>query len=184
MKGDKMVHLLNPERFDEVFEIMKSSFPEDEYRTYDEQKALLSDERYKIYVMTDEKTNKIKAFIAAWDFGDFCFLEHFAVSPAFRNAGLGSHMFCETIEKIAKPVVFDVEAPDSEITKRRVGFYNRLGFVLNSYEYSQPSLSPGRKPVPLRMMTKNRRVSREEFELLKNTAYSQMYGKYMGKGEK
>lgn len=37
-KADKMVHLLNPERFDEVFEIMKSSFPEDEYRTYEEQR--------------------------------------------------------------------------------------------------------------------------------------------------
>ena len=89
-KADKIVHLLNPERFDEVFEIMKSSFPEDEYRTYEEQKALL------------------------------------AVSPAFRNAGLGSHMFCETLEKIAKTVIFDVEVPDSEITKRRVGFYNNL----------------------------------------------------------
>ena len=37
--------------FDKVFEILKDSFPKEEYRTYEEQKKLLDNPFYTIYVL-------------------------------------------------------------------------------------------------------------------------------------
>ena len=40
-------------KFDEIYEIMEQSFPEDERRTYEEQKGLLENPLYHIYVLQD-----------------------------------------------------------------------------------------------------------------------------------
>ena len=71
--------------FDKVYSIMEESFPIDERRTYEEQKALLENELYNIYVLYDNENDNIKAFIAIWRFDDFAFVEHFVVSSLYRN---------------------------------------------------------------------------------------------------
>ena len=55
-----------------------------------------------------------------------------------------------------------MEPPETELTRRRIGFYERNGFVLNDYDYVQPSLGEGKDPVPLRIMTWPRGMDREE----------------------
>ncbi len=37
--------------FDKIYDLMETSFPNDEYRTYHEQKQLLSNPLYQIYVL-------------------------------------------------------------------------------------------------------------------------------------
>ena len=56
---------LKPADFDKVFHIMELSFPEDEFRTYEEQKALLENSYYQIYILPDESGENIKAFVEA-----------------------------------------------------------------------------------------------------------------------
>ncbi len=48
-----MLTLMNESDFDSVYKILKQSFPEDERRSYINQKALLSKKAYKIYVEKD-----------------------------------------------------------------------------------------------------------------------------------
>ena len=56
----------------------------------DRQKALLDNDLYTIYALYDGI--KLKAFISVWEFDKFAYVEHFAVSPEYRNGGLGAKM--------------------------------------------------------------------------------------------
>ncbi len=172
-----MLTRLFKEDFYKVYELMKLSFPIDEYRTYDEQRALLEMSEYNIYVSFDE-SEALAAFIAIWDFETFAFIEHFAVSPAFRNCGLGSKILAEVAGLFKKMLCLEVELPKDELAHRRVAFYQRNHFEYNEYPYVQPSISDGRKPVPLRLMTYGRHISDKEFASIKNTLYTRVYNQH------
>ena len=85
-----MLEKLKPQDFDRVFMLLENSFPPDEYRTYEEHKALLDNDLYTIYALYDGI--KLKAFISVWEFDKFAYVEHFAVSPEYRNGGLGAEI--------------------------------------------------------------------------------------------
>ena len=116
-----MLEVLNLKDFDKVYNLMEVSFPRDEYRNYEDQKALLSDSSYIIYVVYDE-TRGIKAFMAVWDFDEYAFIEHFAVSPKFRNNGIGKEMLSQIAKVLGKRMCLEVEEPDTNMAKRRIGF--------------------------------------------------------------
>lgn len=165
-----MIDKLKTEDFDGVYEIMEQSFPGDEIRPYYEQKELLDNPVYSIYA-----TDKHKGFIAAWEFNDFVFIEHFAVGEEYRNTGLGSKMLGEFLENQRKTVCLEVELPDTELAKRRIGFYERNGFYLNEYAYFQPPISKGKNIVPLMIMTSRSKISEDMFEKIRDTLYKEVY---------
>ena len=51
------------EEFDKIFSILENSFPPDEYRTYEGQKFLWNHPKYTVYVIPDDESDCIKAFI-------------------------------------------------------------------------------------------------------------------------
>lgn len=169
-----MLYLISVNEFKKMYSIMEKSFSEDEYRPYDEQKALLKNNFYNLYV-AKEAPDCISAFIALWNFKDFVFIEHFAVDIAFRNQGYGSRILNEVKEKTNKIICLEVELPNTEITKRRVGFYERNGFYLNSYPYMQPPISAGKNQVPLMIMTSDRNIDIKEFNGIKECLYKNVY---------
>ena len=160
--------------FDEVYAIMDESFPETEYRPYAEQKALFDDAAYKICIKRDGDGETV-GFLAVWDFDEVLFIEHFAVSPKKRNGGVGSDMLRELAEMTKKPICLEVEPPEDDLTKRRVAFYERNGFVLNHYPYIQPSVSKGRPAVPLLIMTSGKAVGETEYLGMKKVVYERVY---------
>ncbi len=168
-----MIKPLAHKNFDKVFRLIEISFPEDEYRTYDEQKALLDNPAYEIYTYSDDDT--IKAFISVWKFDSFVFIEHFAVNPTYRNNGIGSEFLKEAVRISGKMVCLEVELPDNETACRRIEFYKRNNFFLNEYPYVQPPISAGRNPVPLSIMTSGQPVSDTEFKKIKEILYSRVY---------
>lgn len=169
-----MLERLTIEDFDEVFDIMKESFPLDEYRTYDGQRALLEREHYNLYGI--RRGGEMAAFIAFWQNDEVVFIEHLAVRNACRNQGLGGKVLSELLSlNRGKTVCLEVEPPESDIAARRVSFYERNGFYLNSHPYMQPSLSAGRSPVRLMIMTYDRAIDAEEFARLKTTLYESFY---------
>src|SRR5690554_4789317 len=129
-----MLEVLNLKDFDKIYDLMEVSFPRDEYRNYEDQKALLSNSSYTIYVVYDE-IHAIKGFMAVWDFDEFAFIEHFAVSPKFRNNGMGKEMLSQIVKVLGKRLCLEVEEPDTIMAKRRIGFYERNNFFLNKYYY-------------------------------------------------
>ena len=170
-----LIEVLKKTDFDIVYTIMEKSFPEDERRTYDEQKELLNNSAYKIYVYRESITNQIQAFAAIYELDEIVFIEHLAVNPDCRNGGIGLKFLKTLFSMTNKMICLEVELPSNEIAARRIGFYERTNFFLNEFRYIQPSLSKGRKEVPLYIMTSGRCVTKEEFEGIKNVLYEKVY---------
>ena len=174
MEFDEMIELLNREDFNQVFKIMEESFPSDEYRSYEGQKALLNHPDYSLRVLYNEE-KKVKAFIASWEFKTFIYVEHFAVNASYRNKGLGAIVLNQQVKLSDKMVCLEVEAFDTDINKRRIGFYERNNFHLNEYPYVQPAMAEGKKEIPLFIMTLDRAVDEDRFMEIKNTLYKEVY---------
>ena len=163
-----MLQRINETNFPEIYRIMQASFSDDEYRPYDEQLALFEEPEYRIYYMP-------AGFLAVWEFESFIYIEHFAVDPALRNSGTGSAMLQELVKQYQKPICLEVELPEDELTRRRIGFYERNGFVFNEYPYIQPHISKGKSPVPLRIMTYGSAITQDTFEEMKRVLYQRVY---------
>ncbi len=173
-----MLKELESKTFDEVYRLMELSFPEDERRTYREQKELLTNPLYKIYVpekSPESQNQPLQAFASVWEFDAVAYIEHFAVDPAYRNHGVGSKILNEVVKMMGKPVCLEVEPPNHEIAARRIEFYKRNNFFFNAYQYIQPSISKGRKPVQLFIMTSERNITRTEFENIRDILYRHVY---------
>lgn len=160
--------------FDALFSIMEKSFPTDEFRPYDEQKALFSKKRYSVYGEKDG--TRLLGFLSVWDFDDFLYVEHFAVDSALRGGGIGSKMLSSLVAAQKRPSCLEVELPENDTARRRIGFYMRNGFFLNEYDYIQPPISKGRLPVPLRIMTSGGRITQADFEKIRTALYKEVYG--------
>ena len=164
--------------FDQVYDLMEQSFPDDEYRPYEEQKALLDHPAYQIYVEKDCENQMLRAFLAVWEFDNFAHIEHFAVNPQFRGNGLGSKALGELLSLLGKTVCLEVELPNTEIASRRINFYRRNNMFLNSYPYIQPPISKGKQPIPLMIMTSDKPIDRETFDKIKKVLYEKVYCYY------
>ncbi|MGE7094198.1 GNAT family N-acetyltransferase [Lysinibacillus sp. NPDC048646] len=165
---------MNERQFDKIFALMQASFPESERRTYAGQKELLADPYYRVITETDNH-NQIVAFLAAWEFPFFRFVEHIAVDPSTRGSGIGGKIMAAYIEESRKPILLEVEHPDTEMAQRRIGFYERRGFHLNHFDYVQPPLQKGQDNLPLKMMSYPQLLTDEEFMLYRGILYTNVY---------
>lgn len=156
-----MLKEFNIEKFDEIYKIMKFSFPFDELRSYEGQKDLLNQKEYKI--LTIENSEEIEAFASVWEFEKYLHLEHFAVSPQYRNKGLGCTILEELSKYSNKQIILEVEHPTDEQSKKRIEFYKRNGFHLFDFNYVMPAYTPAHKPVPFLLMSKEE-ISQELYE--------------------
>ncbi len=169
-----MIEILDKGSFDEVWEIMQDSFPLTEHRTYENQKKLLDNEYYTIYVI--KQYEKISGFITLWEFQNFTFIEHFAVSKNSRNNGLGK-VFLDSVKRLREnvPIYLEVEPPENDITLRRVEFYKRNGFVMNEYTFLQPALIKGQPEIPLKIMTYPEKVDNIQYDKYYKTVITEVY---------
>ena len=168
-----MLEQLQYSDFDTTYKIMENSFPLTEFRPKNEQAKLFENKYYNVIGIKD---NNVPISIAAiWNFEDFMFIEHLATLPEYRNKGLGAQLLREITSNTTKIVCLEVEPPVDELTRRRVRFYERNGMFFNEYPYIQPSISEGRQPIPLFIMTSNRKIDEQEFSRIKNKLYIEVY---------
>lgn len=167
--------ILNKDDFCSVYKLMELSFPVEEFRTYEEAFPLLSLSEYQI--LTIEEDRVIKAFIAQWSFQDFYYIEHFAVNPSARGEGLGTQIIRDYLDQAKLPVVIEVETANTINAKRRITFYERLGFILSEIEYMQPPLQPASHGVLLRLMHYPADISKELLLKMKQDIFQTIYSK-------
>ena len=105
--------------FDEVFRIMEASFPEDELRPREEQRALMDEDFYTILVDRSEE-GAIAGFLAVWRFEGLLYVDHFAVNPQLRGGGIGSKMIAALKEVSDDPICLEVELPETRDAQRRI----------------------------------------------------------------
>ncbi len=159
--------------FASVYSLMETSFPAEERREREAQRKCGENPAFTTYLWKGESA--VKGFITVYDLQEFFFVEHFAVNPAFRNQGLGSEILTALREKLPRPLVLEVELPETEFARRRIEFYRRNGFVLHHYPYMQPPYSPEKPAIPLLLMA-TESISEETFHQVKTLLYTCVYG--------
>lgn len=159
---------------DQVFAIMKESFPEDEFRAYIDQKNILKDTRYKL-ISEDDLNGNILGFLTFWELKLFNFVEHIAVKPNLRGKGLGSNLIRKYLDQSNGLTVLEVELPNDKIKVRRIKFYENLGFKLNLYFYNQPSFIKGNEDVPMYIMSFPNYLNLDEFIYIRKDLNKYIY---------
>jgi len=166
---------LDEKDYGRIYDLMKASFQEEETRTYESGLKQLENTNYRILTVSNKESDII-GFIADWDLGAVMFLEHFAVDQKYRGLGIGSAMLAAYLKQATKTVVLEVEDYDTEIEKRRIGFYQRMGFVLSEFGYFQPILrGDTHKEIPLRIMSFPEKLTKQDFIAFKNEVFSKIY---------
>lgn len=158
-------HPIESGDLERVLDLLEEAMPADERRIRQAQRELILKDAYRLSVLRGED-DILQAFLAYWELPGFTYVEHFAVDKALRGHGIGQQMLAELLQRAHKPVVLEVELPETDIARRRIGFYERSGLHLNPYPYLQPPLQGGFPPLPLRVMSWPEPLSKNEFDKL------------------
>lgn len=164
-----------------VENLLRISFPASELRD-DESQRYITDYNplfscYLISADAGEGRHEMPiGFITVWALGEFHYLEHFAILPEMRNKGYGGQAIRQIKESFRGLLVMEVEQPLEEMSARRIGFYQRNGFVLCRQEYAQPVCRKGEPAHPMCLMYAGRENIDSEFEMIKDTIYREVYG--------
>lgn len=161
-----------------VEELMHTAFPEQERRDTPQQREY-SDNNPLFFNNIIVENDKPIGMISYWNMGDFYYIEHFAIDPAQRNGGYGKRVLESVKELLQAPIVLEVEEPTDEMSTRRIGFYNRLEFILHEKPYMQPPYHEGDTELPMFLMTYGAINMEEEFERVKSVIYKEVYGRIL-----
>ena len=169
----RIINVYDP-MFNRLYNLYTASFPHPERRSWDGLvHELIYEKRFFSNALLHE--NEFVGFLNYWKFEQFYYIEHFAVLEKMRGQNIGSEAI-EMLKRQSKvPIVFEVELPVDELTRKRVHFYERLDFTLLLQEYAQPAYIDDESQVPMKLMCNDEVFGNENFEAIKSTLYSEVY---------
>ena len=131
-------------RYEPLMRLFMDSFPENERRPREWFDRLVREEQ-RFHCLTYGDGDGMLCY---WDLVCLCegverrfaYVEYLAVREERRGGGIGTRVMREFLGSMADvPVVLEVELPVCQLTRRRVGFYEKLGLRLMPDFYVQPS---------------------------------------------
>lgn len=150
------------------------SFPETERRDFDLFcKLLTNEERFRLYVILYNE--EYAGFITLWQFEGFYYVEHFAIDSAFRSGGIGSVAMTKVKDMLDTNIILEVEDPIDDLTKRRVRFYEALGFCIVDANYKQPPYREGDSWYDMKLMSFGELEMKKEYERVRDCIYEYVY---------
>jgi GNAT superfamily N-acetyltransferase len=149
--------------FSEAWELYLEAFPPQERKTFEAQTRLMKNSKYHYDILVDE--NQLIGFLLWWDLDTIRYIDHFATDKEQRNKGYGKLILKEFITRNDKPVILEVELPESSMNERRIKFYERTGFKLNHHQYQLPFFKEGDPAIQFLLMTYPELISEEDVEL-------------------
>lgn len=162
-------------RYSYMEKLITTAFPADEYRALDQLRQYTdAPNSFTNHVVQDD--DRMIGIFTCWDFDDFVYIEHFATDPEVRNGGYGKKIMETWCKDCPKPIVLEVEEPVEEMSRRRVGFYERLGYKLWKADYQQPPYKEGDHYLPMRIMAFGNLECEHDYEKIKHLLYTQVYG--------
>ncbi|MBI3272469.1 MAG: GNAT family N-acetyltransferase [Planctomycetes bacterium] len=160
----------------EAWRLYEASFPADMRRAPEDQRRALTDPRYAFVARAGGDGGKgVEAVFGLWSLEGFSFLEYFAVRPELRGRGIGTLVMRDLLAGSAS-MVLEVEPPHDEESRRRISFYEGLGFVLNPFPYLQPPYGPGKQAVGFLLMSHPGGLRAEDFDRVRRRLYADVYG--------
>lgn len=159
--------------FESVWGTYECSFPEFEKRTKRDQIAVLADERYKVYAITD--ADRYIGFVTIWEFDKYCFIEHFAIDPKNRGKSYGKEIIREIQQFYnGKVVILEIDPPIDDISKRRLRFYEGLGFIISDVHHLNLPYRKGGEGHRLYIMTYPSPLNSLEYKVFNDFLYTEV----------
>lgn len=154
------------------------SFPPNERRPVLQMNHLLEDNnKFNMFLLLNDDDEKV-GFMNYWTFDTFIYLEHFAINPEFRNGGYGKKSIESLLNSTTLPLVAEIELPSvSDFAKRRLKFYEKLGFKVWDIFYEQPPYEEGNESIPMLLLTYRELDLGVNEEFVINKLYSHVYNK-------
>lgn len=153
--------------WEQVWRLYVDSFPEWERRRISSHSRASEDNDFHTFISVDN--GNLQGLIFYWEYDSAIYVEHLAVNPLMRGKSIGSQILKELIEENPGcTVILEIDPPVDDISKRRLSFYERIGFVANDFDYVHPSYSSNRKPHELTILSYPNALSVEEFERFKD----------------
>jgi ribosomal protein S18 acetylase RimI-like enzyme len=160
--------------FREAWKICESSLPSDERRSLSRQLKIFDNRKYEFSAVYEKRN--IIGVLATWKFDNFILIEHLAIRKGLRGHGLGTQLMKEYISKRHARFLLETERPRTRIARRRIKFYERLGFILSRHDYIQPPYGKGKKAIPMILMSYPNPISKKEFSEIRNEIHRIVYG--------
>jgi len=148
--------------FHKAWELYEDAFPLEERRLLDAQVRVMKKPNYHFEIIIDKK--QLIGFLLWWDFETHRYIDHFATSTHQRNKGFGKLILEGFMANNNKPILLEVELPNSTINQRRIKFYERIGFKLNQHYYEVPPINEDQLPLQLLLMSYPNLLSTKDVE--------------------
>ena len=144
-----------------AMELYQKSFPRHEQRETPSQENILRHTDYHFTLCYDESL--FTGLVLYWETVDFLYIEHFCILPELRNRHYGQRILTD-LSRQGKTIILEIDPPIDETSVRRKGFYERCGFVENSYSHTHPPYHQGNSGHDLLVMSTPKRMTYEEYE--------------------
>ena len=166
-----------PLYLDEAVNLLESAFPPIEHRPTPQWIELTKGHPI-FHAKAIVENTKFSGLLTYWDFGDFLYIEHFAILPTLRNGGYGKRALQTFLyENQHMNIVLEVEMPDNDLARRRIGFYERNGFCLiEECDYLQPPYDPSFESLSLKLMGTQGNITRNHYDEIVNKIHREVYG--------
>lgn len=141
--------------------LIESSFPLCEQRPIKQHMLALQDPAFHADIIIED--DKFIGTLFYWIYDlKYCYVEYLATDPSLRGGGYGK-LAMELLLDKGYVTILEIDPPIDEISIRRKGFYERLGFTMNPYKYTHPSYRSSTKPHKLKIMSYPATITPEEF---------------------
>lgn len=158
----KRIKNISDTYFQDSWELYEDAFPIEERRSLEKQKILMKKAIYHFDTLIKEEL--MIGFLLWWDLKSYRYIDHFATSTQHRNKGFGK-LILETFRELNdKPILLEVELPNSDINERRIKFYERAGFKLNEHYYVVPHSQENQPPIELMLMSYPNHLTKKDVE--------------------
>lgn len=152
-----------------AWKIYQESFPKDEQRPQEKQARVMRLPNYSFYGLL--KDFNIIALFEVWEFENFLFIEHMFCNDEETE----SKMLKGYVESAKKSIIIQTHTGTKPAAKNRIKFYERIGFRLNNYNYTQPAYSPEQKPVKMKIASFPGILTPTEFEEIRKEIHRSVY---------
>lgn len=164
----------NTPLFKQAWQLYTETFPQNERRDLETHEFLMKNTpTFHCEVLLQNK--QFSGLLFWWKFEQLSFIEHFAILPTLRNQGIGQIVLQNFITATKTPIILEVEPAHNSAQKKRITFYERLGFQLNKFPYLQPPYRKEDGFTPLHLMSYPQILSEEFFDDFKSEYLPQIY---------
>lgn len=165
MQKYRIADITDP-RFGEFQAVYSVSFPVHEQRNETQQTEAFAEPGY--FLETYRFEGQQAAFIAWWQFDGYIYIEHLAVSPQLRGRNIGSEVLRGfSGEHPQDLILLEIDPLVDEVSRKRLRFYEKLGFRINPYPHFHPPYDPAFPPHELIVLSLPREITPAEYEIFR-----------------